>query len=90
LNLSYIVLQCTFVVACQQLRTHETTDSDFYLHVTSKGIVEDCSRTRFAPYSFRYDGSDDDFAESGLSSDVNHWNEIDDFNWLSSDQVSML
>ena len=27
---------CTFVVACQQLRIHTTTQSNFYLHVTSK------------------------------------------------------
>ena len=27
---------CEFVVACQQLRIHTTTQSHFYLHVTSK------------------------------------------------------
>ena len=29
---------CDFVVACQQLRIHTTTQSNFYLHVTSKVI----------------------------------------------------
>ena len=76
------------MVACQQLRTHETTESDFYLHVTSKGIIEDCHLTRFAPYKFSYEGSVTDVLESGLSSDVNNWDDIDDFNWLSSDQPS--
>ena len=76
------------MVACQQLRTHETLNSDFYLHVTSKGIVEDCHRVRFAPYKFCYDNTDLDFMESGLSLDVNNWDKIDDFNWLSLDQAS--
>jgi hypothetical protein len=31
---------CTFVLACQQLRIHTTTDSSFYIHVTSKAIIE--------------------------------------------------
>lgn len=39
---------CNFVISCQQLRTHQTTQSDFYLHVTSKGIIEDCNNVRQA------------------------------------------
>lgn len=80
--------KCTFAVACQQLRTHETRDSEFYLHVTSKGIIEDCNQVRFAPYNFTYENSDSDFKESGLALEVNNWDKIDDFNWLSSDQAS--
>jgi hypothetical protein len=63
------------VVACQQLRTHETFDSDFYLHVTSKGIIEDCDRVRFAAYAFCYDGCDDDMAASGLGA-TNNWDKV--------------
>ena len=29
-------INCEFVVACQQLRTHSTKQSNVYLHVTSK------------------------------------------------------
>lgn len=45
---------CTFIVACQQLRTHRTTSSTFYLHVTSKGIIEDCCDIKFTPYNWNY------------------------------------
>lgn len=31
---------CVFVLACQQLRIHTTKDTSFYIHVTSKAIVE--------------------------------------------------
>ena len=45
---------CVFVVACQQLRVHSTTNSQFYLHVTSRAIIEDCQKVSFAPYSWNY------------------------------------
>ena len=45
---------CTFVVACQQLRVHGTVQSLFYLHVTSRAIIEDCRQVSFAPYNLTY------------------------------------
>merc|ERR1712226_1188826 len=35
---------CTFVFPCQQARIHHTTDTRFYLHVTSRAIIEDSTR----------------------------------------------
>ena len=81
---------CTFVLACQQLRTHKTVTSTFYLHVTSKAIVEDCSGLRFAPYPL--DESNEalmrDFELSGLDRGRNNWDDVDDFNWLAADKAS--
>ena len=37
-----------------QLRVHTTVDCVFYLHVTSKAIIEDCRKLQFAPYSLSY------------------------------------
>ena len=31
---------CVFVLSCQQLRIHSTKETSFYIHVTSKAIVE--------------------------------------------------
>lgn len=76
--------RCQFVIACQQLRTHHTCDTDFYLHVTSRGIIEDCQRVRFAPYNWKYPDIEKHFAFVDLDPDQNNWNLIDDFNWLSS------
>ena len=45
---------CSFVVACQQLRVHSTSSSHFYLHVTSRAVIEDSRQLAFAPYSRTY------------------------------------
>ncbi|XP_036403207.1 tubulin-specific chaperone C-like [Megalops cyprinoides] len=79
---------CNLAFPCQQLRTHNTTDTDVYLHVTSRAIIEDCSRVRFAPFSWSYPGMDTDFEVSGLDRDRNNWSLIDDFNWLAADTPS--
>lgn len=73
---------CTFIFACQQLRVHSCSDSFFYLHVTSRTIIEDCKDLYFAPYNWTYDGQDEDFITAGLDKENNNWNSIDDFNWL--------
>nr|ACO10637.1 Tubulin-specific chaperone C [Caligus rogercresseyi] len=79
-----------FYLYCQQLRMHESKDCSVYLHVTCKGIIEDCHGIRFAPYPetpFMEDLKELK-ASSGLSPMENHWDEIQDFNWLSPDQAS--
>lgn len=77
-----------FVLACQQLRVHNTLDSDFYIHVTSKAIIEDCSGVKFSPYNWIYNGLDEDYAVSGLDKSRNNWDKVDDFNWLAADAAS--
>jgi hypothetical protein len=34
---------CQLSLACQQLRAHNSKNTAIYLHVTSKGIIEDCN-----------------------------------------------
>ena len=75
---------CTFVVACQQLRLHSSKCVDIYLHVTSRAIMEDCNRIGLAPYNLQYPGLESDFHESGLSTETNNWTCVDDFNWLNN------
>lgn len=77
---------CTFVIACQQLRLHSSTNINIYLHVTSRAIMEDCSKIYFAPYNLRYNEILNDFNVSGLDIGINHWNDADDFNWLNKKQ----
>ncbi|MBN3298464.1 TBCC protein, partial [Amia calva] len=79
---------CTVAVPCQQLRTHNTTDTRVYLHVTSRGIIEDCSGVRVAPFSWSYPGIEADFEVSGLDREKNNWTQVDDFNWLAFDTPS--
>ena len=79
---------CVLVFPCQQLRTHNTTDTEVYLHVTSRAIIEDCQRVRFAPFSWSYPGLDSDFLVSGLDQNRNNWTQVDDFNWLATSTPS--
>ena len=79
---------CVFVMPCQQMRIHSTTSTDFYIHVTSKAIIEDCQKVRFASYNWRYPAIDDHYKTSCLDKSRNNWNDVDDFNWLASDAPS--
>ncbi|RZF36052.1 hypothetical protein LSTR_LSTR005868 [Laodelphax striatellus] len=79
---------CTLVFACQQLRIHSTENARFYMHVTSRAIIEDSVGIGFAPYNLHYEGIDEHFKQSALDHSRNNWNAIDDFNWLASDTPS--
>ncbi|KAK9530134.1 hypothetical protein VZT92_011659 [Zoarces viviparus] len=74
----------TLAMPCQQLRTHNTTDTKVYLHVTSRAIIEDCHGVSFAPFSWSYPTLEEDFDLSGLDRDRNNWSQVDDFNWLAA------
>ena len=80
--------QSVIVVACHQLRVHRTSGTSFYLHVTSRAIIEDCSSVQFAPYNWTYSHLDEDFRKASLDRTRNNWNAVDDFNWLAADQQS--
>lgn len=77
---------CQFLIGCQQLRAHKSSSCDFYLHVRSRAIIEDCTSVRFAPYN--RPGMQQDFARADLDSSSSNWDQVDDFNWLSTSQAS--
>ncbi|KAG2467303.1 tubulin-specific chaperone C [Polypterus senegalus] len=79
---------CVFVFPCQQLRTHNTEECSFYLHVTSRAIIEDCRRMRFAPFTWSYPAIEEHFETAGLDKSKNNWSQVDDFNWLARDEHS--
>ncbi|XP_077999958.1 tubulin-specific chaperone C-like [Glandiceps talaboti] len=81
-------VNCILVLSCQQLRVHTTIDTQFYLHVTSRAIIEDTSRVEFAPYTWAYDSMEADYKMTGLDRNRNNWDDVDDFNWLASDKHS--
>lgn len=84
---SVFVDQCrnsTLAFPCQQLRTHNTTDTKVYLHVTSRAIIEDCHGVSFAPFTWSYPTLEEDFTLSGLDQERNNWSQVDDFNWLAA------
>ncbi|XP_075908140.1 tubulin-specific chaperone C [Petromyzon marinus] len=74
---------CKVVVACRQFRAHRSEDTDFYVDVASKAIIEDCVRVRFAPYNLSYPGLDGHFKDARMEGHGQTWNGINDFNWLA-------
>jgi len=76
------------IIACHQLRIHETHESEFYIHLGSRAIIENCSNVKFAKYSLSYPNLTKHFEKSGLSHDKSNWECIDDFNWLNEKKES--
>jgi len=62
---------CTIVLRCKQLRIHKTTDTNFYISVSSSPIIEHSSRVQFAPL---------------VSESSGPWDQIKDFQWLRSEK----
>lgn len=81
-------INCTFVLACQQVRIHNTQNTTFYLHVTGAAIIENCKKIYFGPYTLKYEELDEDFRQSGLSLDINNWQNVEDFHWLNENEKS--
>lgn len=79
---------CKFSFGCQQFRFHSSKNCDIYMHVTCRAIIEDCIEINVAPYTFTYSNIDIDFIKAGLDVMKNNWEDVADFNWLSTDNAS--
>eukprot|EP00958_Prasinococcus_capsulatus_P025525 scaffold4372_cov397-Prasinococcus_capsulatus_cf.AAC.9 len=76
------------MLACRQLRIHDSRETDFYVRMRSRPIIEATSGARFAPLTcvskdmemvLSQAGHDAQEAEAqGL------WRTVDDFLWLKS------
>ena len=88
---SIFIYECNetrFWLSCQQLRVHQSRDSDFHVVITSGGIIEQCHNLRLHPLDWTYETMKDDYRSSNLRNDVNLWNQIQDFDWLVVDKPS--
>jgi len=83
---------CKLNLTAHQIRIHESYNTDFYINVASRAIIEYCKDVRFAPYAWLYLAVEKHFKASGFSFlDKNlpqSWRNIDDFNWLVTTQKS--
>ncbi|KAJ6812689.1 tubulin-folding cofactor C [Iris pallida] len=77
---------CLFMLASHQIRIHGAKESDFYLRVRSRPIIEDSGGVRFAPYGFFYEGIEEELTDSGLGEETGSWANVDDFKWLRAVQ----
>ena len=79
---------CKIIVASHQLRIHDTEATQFYIHVGSRAIVENCKNVLFGPYAWSYAGIEQHFKNADFDFAKINWRSIDDFNWLVTGQQS--
>eukprot|EP00735_Rhodelphis_limneticus_P014771 TRINITY_DN8851_c0_g1::TRINITY_DN8851_c0_g1_i1::g.19018::m.19018 TRINITY_DN8851_c0_g1::TRINITY_DN8851_c0_g1_i1::g.19018 ORF type:complete len:377 (+),score=61.27,sp/Q9EPK2/XRP2_MOUSE/40.28/5e-31,TBCC/PF07986.7/9.1e-38,Clathrin_lg_ch/PF01086.12/3.7e-10 TRINITY_DN8851_c0_g1_i1:72-1202(+) len=71
---------CTFTVACRQLRTRECENCDLSLYVATDPIVELSTNTIFRPFNGSYEGLDAHFQAARMDPAQNKYNLVYDFN----------
>ena len=71
---------CTFTIACKQLRTRDCKNCTFYLYSQSDPIIETSDGIRFGPFNGAYPMLNVHFERAGLIADNNHWRAVFDFN----------
>ena len=71
------VTDSILVMTAHQVRIHDCTNVDIYLHCSSHPIIEDCKGMRFAPLPQYY------MTEAEQATE-NQWNQVDDFKWLKA------
>lgn len=79
---------CKMAFGCQQLRLHSSQKCSIFGHVTCRTIIEDSHDIQVAPYNYRYENVDEDFVKAGLDLSKNNWEDVADFNWLSTETKS--
>ena len=87
-GLFYKMKNVKLVIGCHQLRIHDSYDCQFYIHLGSRAIIENCSNVKFAPYSWTYPNIEDHFTKSGLDPNQSNYTNVDDFNFLKLNQKS--
>jgi protein XRP2 len=77
---------CTFTLACKQLRTRDCANCVVFLYSKTDPIIEASHTMKFAPFNGSYPGLDSHMRSANLEPRYNHWKRIFDF---SADSVSL-
>lgn len=80
------MVESCVMVATHQIRIHKTEETDFYLRVRSRPIVEHTKKVRFAPFQWCFAELDNFLQLADLSIENGKWAQVDDFRWLRSAQ----
>lgn len=71
--------QCSFTIACNQLRTRDCTDCTLNLFCVSEPVIESSTNMRFAPFNGVYHGHDQDMRSANLPLETNLWYAVYDY-----------
>ncbi|GMI31154.1 hypothetical protein TeGR_g14947, partial [Tetraparma gracilis] len=71
---------CTFTIACKQLRTRDCKNCTFYLYSKTEPIIETSSEMKFAPFNGAFNGHHQAMLSANLIPEHNLWFAVYDFN----------
>ncbi len=71
---------CTFTVACGQLRTRDCGNVTFNLYCKTEPVIETSTDMRFGPFNGAYPGHEKDMLLADLDPSINKWQSVYDFN----------
>eukprot|EP01029_Cantina_marsupialis_P009391 TRINITY_DN218_c5_g1_i1.p1 TRINITY_DN218_c5_g1~~TRINITY_DN218_c5_g1_i1.p1 ORF type:complete len:874 (+),score=245.68 TRINITY_DN218_c5_g1_i1:123-2624(+) len=71
---------CTFTIACKQLRTRDCENCTIRLYVKTDPIIESSHRMIFQSFNGAYPGLDKHFQSADLDASLNKWRKVFDFN----------
>lgn len=78
-------VNCVIHVAAHQIRIHQSSNTDFYIFVSTNPIVENVQNVRFAPYNVKYKGIEEHMHLNLLQGE-NNWDQVQDFKWLKQEK----
>ena len=70
---------CTFTVACKQLRTRDCTNCTIYLYCKTEPIIESSEGMKFGPFNGAYPGHEKAMRDANLTPNHNVWHAVYDF-----------
>ncbi|KAL3762834.1 hypothetical protein ACHAWU_000981 [Discostella pseudostelligera] len=71
---------CTFTIACKQLRTRDCKDCTINLYCKTEPAIETSTDMRFGPFNGAYPGHTKDMQLADLDPSINKWQAVHDFN----------
>ncbi|KAL3790682.1 hypothetical protein HJC23_009782 [Cyclotella cryptica] len=77
---------CSFTIACKQLRTRDSMDCTLNLYCMTDPAIETSTGIRFAPFNGAYEGHFKALVDAGLDLSINKWSAVFDFNDPSETQ----
>jgi len=70
---------CTFTIACKQLRLRDCSHDVIYLYSATRPALESSHHMKFAPFNGAYPRQKSHFKQAGLDPEHNQWDQIHDF-----------
>jgi len=72
-------VNCTFTIACKQLRLRDSSYCQIYLYSATRPALETSHHMKLAPFNGAYPRQGSHFRQAGLDADRNQWDQVHDF-----------